>query len=147
MISVAQRATVICGTDQMAFFASYLRHLLMLLDVRAEVVASPSQEGLARLARIDEDTVLVGFSCGRPHALVLRAVKLARKRNAATVAIATRALGAHEAGRPPPLLLVEQPFVHALAHRAAVAHPGPGLRRLLGRRGGVRGPDQAFRLK
>ena len=28
---------LIAGTDQMAFFASYLRHLLMLLDVRAEI--------------------------------------------------------------------------------------------------------------
>src|SRR5580692_4788966 len=37
---------VIAGTDQMAFFASYLRHLLMLLDLRAELVASPSQEAL-----------------------------------------------------------------------------------------------------
>ena len=37
---------LIAGTDQMAFFASYLRHLLMLLDIRAEVVASPSQEAL-----------------------------------------------------------------------------------------------------
>ncbi|MBA2630729.1 MAG: MurR/RpiR family transcriptional regulator, partial [Thermoleophilaceae bacterium] len=53
---------VLCGTDQMAFFASYLRHLLMLLDLRAEVVASPSQENLAKLGRIDEQTVLVGFS-------------------------------------------------------------------------------------
>ncbi len=53
---------VLCGTDQMAFFASYLRHLLMLLDLRAEVVACPSQEGLAKLGRIDEQTVLVGFS-------------------------------------------------------------------------------------
>ena len=38
----------------MAFFASYLRHLLMLLDLRAETVASPSQEALGRLSRIDE---------------------------------------------------------------------------------------------
>src|SRR4051812_21336981 len=30
---------LLCGTDQMAFFASYLRHLLMLLDFRCEVVA------------------------------------------------------------------------------------------------------------
>ena len=34
---------MLCGTDQMAFFASYLRHLLMLLDLRCEVVASPSR--------------------------------------------------------------------------------------------------------
>jgi DNA-binding MurR/RpiR family transcriptional regulator len=75
------------GVDQMAFFASYLRHLLALLEVRGEVVASASQEALARLARIDEGALVIGFSCGRPHALVLRAVKLARKRDCATVAI------------------------------------------------------------
>ena len=45
---------LIAGTDQMAFFASYLRHLLMLLDLRADVVASPSQEALSRLGRIDD---------------------------------------------------------------------------------------------
>ena len=36
---------LIAGTDQMAFFASYLRHLLMLLDLRAETVASPVAGG------------------------------------------------------------------------------------------------------
>ena len=86
LISRADRI-VLCGTDQMAFFASYLRHLLMLLDLRAEVVASPSQEGLAKLGRIHEQTVLVGFSAGRPHPLVVRAMKLARNRRAATIAI------------------------------------------------------------
>ena len=91
LISRAERI-VLCGTDQMAFFASYLRHLLMLLDLRAEVVASPSQEGLARLGRIDENTVLVGFSAGRPHPLVVRAVKLARNRRAATIAVADATL-------------------------------------------------------
>src|SRR5881275_2957465 len=44
----AERLLVI-GTDQMAFFASYLRHLLMLLDLRAETVAGPSQESLTKL--------------------------------------------------------------------------------------------------
>src|SRR5947209_7380775 len=38
---------LVAGTDQMAFFASYLRHLLMLLDLRVDVVASPSQEALS----------------------------------------------------------------------------------------------------
>ena len=85
-ISRAERI-LLCGTDQMAFFASYLRHLLMLLDLRCEVVASPSQEGLARLGRIDENTLLIGFSAGRPHPLVVRAMKLARHRSAATIAI------------------------------------------------------------
>ena len=41
----------------MAFFASYLRHLLMLLDLRVEIVASPSQEALGRLSRIDDQTL------------------------------------------------------------------------------------------
>ena len=45
---------LVAGTDQMAFFASYLRHLLMLLDLRVDVVASPSQEALSRLGRIDD---------------------------------------------------------------------------------------------
>jgi DNA-binding MurR/RpiR family transcriptional regulator len=78
---------LIAGTDQMAFFASYLRHLLMLLDLRAELVASPSQEALGRLARIDPRTLVVGLSAGRPHPLVVRAIKLARHRKARTVAI------------------------------------------------------------
>jgi DNA-binding MurR/RpiR family transcriptional regulator len=47
----AARRVLIAGTDQMAFFASYLRHLLMLLDLQADIVASPSQEALSRLAR------------------------------------------------------------------------------------------------
>ncbi len=91
LISRAERI-VLCGTDQMAFFASYLRHLLMLLDLRCEVVASPSQEGLAKLGRIDEHTVLVGFSAGRPHPLVVRAMKLARNRRAATISVADATL-------------------------------------------------------
>ncbi len=78
---------LIAGTDQMAFFGSYLRHLLMLLDLRAETVASPSQETLSRLGRVDENTLVIGLSAGRPHPLVVRAMKLARHRKAKTVAI------------------------------------------------------------
>jgi DNA-binding MurR/RpiR family transcriptional regulator len=78
---------LIVGTDQMAFFASYLRHLLALLDLRAEIVASPSQEALGRLGRIDADTCVIGLSAGRPHPLVARAMKLARHRKARTIAI------------------------------------------------------------
>ena len=48
----AAEKILIAGTDQMAFFASYLRHLLMLLDVRAEIAASPSPGG-AQPARPD----------------------------------------------------------------------------------------------
>jgi DNA-binding MurR/RpiR family transcriptional regulator len=86
LVARAERVVMV-GVDQMAFFASYLRHLLALLDLRAEVVASASQEALARLARIDEETLVMTFCSGRPHALVLRAAKLARKRDCATVAI------------------------------------------------------------
>jgi DNA-binding MurR/RpiR family transcriptional regulator len=78
---------LVAGTDQMAFFASYLRHLLMLLDLRAEIVASPSQEALGRLSRIDDQTLVIGLSAGRPHPLVVRAMKLARHRKARTIAV------------------------------------------------------------
>jgi DNA-binding MurR/RpiR family transcriptional regulator len=91
LIGHAERI-VLVGVDQMAFFASYLRHLLALLDLRAEVVASASQEALARLARIHGETLLIGLSNGRPHALVLRALKLAQKRDCGTVAITDASL-------------------------------------------------------
>jgi DNA-binding MurR/RpiR family transcriptional regulator len=84
---VAADKLLVAGTDQMAFFASYLRHLLMLLDLRVDVVASPSQEALSRLGRIDESTLVIGLSAGRPHPLVVRAMKLARHRQASTAAI------------------------------------------------------------
>ncbi|HLI58497.1 MAG TPA: MurR/RpiR family transcriptional regulator [Solirubrobacteraceae bacterium] len=84
---VTAERVLIAGTDQMAFFASYLRHLLMLLDLRAEVVASPSQEALGRLSRIDADTLVIGLSAGRPHPLITRTMKLARHRKATTLAI------------------------------------------------------------
>ncbi len=84
---VSAEKVLIGGTDQMAFFASYLRHLLMLLDLRAEIVASPSQEALGRLSRIDEHTLVIGLSAGRPHPLITRTMKLARHRKAPTLAI------------------------------------------------------------
>jgi DNA-binding MurR/RpiR family transcriptional regulator len=84
---VTAEKVLIAGTDQMAFFASYLRHLLMLLDLRAEIVASPSQEALGRLSRIDAETLVIGLSAGRPHPLITRTMKLARHRKATTLAI------------------------------------------------------------
>jgi DNA-binding MurR/RpiR family transcriptional regulator len=84
---VSAEKVLVAGTDQMAFFASYLRHLLMLLDLRVDVVASPSQEALSRLGRIDQNTLVIGLSAGRPHPLVVRAMKLARHRKARTAAI------------------------------------------------------------
>src|SRR5690242_1038577 len=84
---VSAEKVLVAGTDQMAFFASYLRHLLMLLDLRVDVVASPSQEALSRLGRIEDSTLVIGLSAGRPHPLVVRAMKLARHRKAKTAAI------------------------------------------------------------
>jgi DNA-binding MurR/RpiR family transcriptional regulator len=84
---VAADKVLVAGTDQMAFFASYLRHLLMLLDLRVDVVASPSQEALSRLGRIDQGALVIGLSAGRPHPLVVRAMKLARHRKARTAAV------------------------------------------------------------
>jgi DNA-binding MurR/RpiR family transcriptional regulator len=81
------RRVLIAGTDQMAFFASYLCHLLRLRDLQADIVSSPSQESLSRLGRIDDKTLVIGLSAGRPHPLVVRAMKLARHRKARTVAL------------------------------------------------------------
>ncbi len=78
---------VIVGVDQMAFFASYLRHTLSLLDIRAEIVASTGGESLQRLGRIDEETLVIVLSSGRAHPLLLRAMKLALHRGARTLAI------------------------------------------------------------
>jgi DNA-binding MurR/RpiR family transcriptional regulator len=85
-LATAQRI-VIVGVDQMAFFASYLRHTLSLLDIRAEIVASTGGESLQRLGRIDENTLVITLSAGRAHPLLLRAMKLALHRGARTLAI------------------------------------------------------------
>jgi DNA-binding MurR/RpiR family transcriptional regulator len=85
-LATAQRI-VIVGVDQMAFFASYLRHTLSLLDIRAEIVASTGGESLQRLGRIDEETLVITLSVGRAHPLLLRAMKLALHRGARTLAI------------------------------------------------------------
>ncbi len=83
---------IIVGTDQMAFFASYMRHTLSLLDIRAEIVTSTAGPSLQRLGRIDEQTVLVTLSSGRSHALLARAMKLANHRGARSLAIADATL-------------------------------------------------------
>src|SRR3712207_8299574 len=62
-------------------FRSYFRHLLMLLDLQADIVASPSQEALGRLSRVDDRSLVVGLSAGRPHPLVTRALKLADRKS------------------------------------------------------------------
>ena len=85
-LATAQRI-VIVGVDQMAFFASYLRHTLSLLDIRSEIVASTGGESLQRLGRIDDQTLVITLSAGRAHPLLLRAMKLALHRGARTLAI------------------------------------------------------------
>ncbi|HEY7152097.1 MAG TPA: MurR/RpiR family transcriptional regulator [Solirubrobacterales bacterium] len=90
-LASAQRVMII-GVDQMAFFASYLRHLLALLDIRAEVVSSPRQDSITRLSRVDDDTLVIAFSAGRAHPLVVRAMKLARHRRAHTLSISDATL-------------------------------------------------------
>jgi DNA-binding MurR/RpiR family transcriptional regulator len=89
---VTSQRVVIVGVDQMAFFASYLRHMLSLLDVRAEIVASTGGESLQRLGRIDEDTLVIALSAGRAHPLLMRAMKLAVHRRAHTLAISDATL-------------------------------------------------------
>jgi DNA-binding MurR/RpiR family transcriptional regulator len=90
-LATAQRV-VIVGVDQMAFFASYLRHTLSLLDIRAEIVTSTAGESLQRLGRIDEETLVIVLSCGRAHPLLLRAMKLALHRRASTLAVSDASL-------------------------------------------------------
>ena len=90
-LASAQRVMLV-GVDQMAFFASYLRHLLALLDIRAEVIASTRQDSITRLSRVDEETLVIAFSAGRAHPLVLRAMKLARHRRARTLSISDATL-------------------------------------------------------
>jgi DNA-binding MurR/RpiR family transcriptional regulator len=90
-LATAQRV-VIVGVDQMAFFASYLRHMLSLLDIRCEIVASTGGESLQRLGRIDENTLVIALSAGRAHPLLQRAMKLALHRRARTLAISDATL-------------------------------------------------------
>jgi DNA-binding MurR/RpiR family transcriptional regulator len=83
---------VVVGVEQMAFFASYMRHLLSLLDIRADIVSSASREGLNRLGRVEEGWLVIMISAGRAHPLIMRALKLARHRNAGTLTISDATL-------------------------------------------------------
>ena len=144
--SPARERVLIAGTDQMAFFASYLRHLLMLLDLQADIVASPSQEALSRLGRIDDATLVIGLSAGRPHPLVVRAMKLARHRKARD-ASRSPTRRCREVAKLAQIRLYyssNSPGLRALAHRAAVDDPGAGIRCVQPRRRAVRRSDQSF---
>ena len=142
---VSAEKVLIAGTDQMAFFASYLRHLLMLLDLRAEIVASPSQEALGRLSRIDDGTLVVGLSAGRPHPLITRTMKLARHRKARTLAITDATLS--EVARLARIRLYYSSNTPAFvrSHTALLSiDPGARLRGLLARRPAVRRAHQSL---
>ena len=83
---------IVISLDQMAFFGGYLRYLLGLLDIQADVVSSPSQDAFTRLSRIDARTLVIGFVAGRPDPLLVRALKLARHRKGVSVAVADASL-------------------------------------------------------
>lgn len=85
-VANAQRIMIV-GVEQMAFFASYMRHLLALLDIRSEVVSSPRQDAITKISRVDEESLVIAFSAGRTHPIVVRGMKLASGRGAMTVAI------------------------------------------------------------
>ncbi len=86
------RRVVLVGMDQMAFFASYMRHLLALLDIRAEVIATPRRESIAKIGYVEEEDLVIGFSAGRAHPFLVRAMKLARHRGARIIAISDSTL-------------------------------------------------------
>ena len=104
---------MIVGMDQLAFFASYLRHLLALLDIRAEVVASPRQDSITRLSPRrrghPRDRLL-----GRPRASDRRPRDEARQapRRHDDRDHRRDPLRRRRALRPDALLLVELPLVH-----------------------------------
>ena len=139
-LAEAQRI-VIVGVDQMAFFASYLRHTLSLLDIRSEIVASTGGESLQRLGRIDDETLVIVLSSGRAHPLLLRAMKLALHRSANTPGDLRRLdVRGRRARRTDPLLLLQQPLLRPLQHGADGAGPGARLRALRPRRSGPQRP-------
>jgi DNA-binding MurR/RpiR family transcriptional regulator len=51
------------------------------------VISSPRQDSITRLSRVDEDCLVIAFSAGRAHPIVVRAMKLAKHRRASTLAI------------------------------------------------------------
>ncbi len=132
-LATAQRI-VIVGVDQMAFFASYLRHTLSLLDIRAEIVASTGGESLQRLGRIGEDTLVITLSAGR-----------ARRSHAGD--LRRDHVGGRRARRADPLLLLQQPLVRAVEHGADGAGPGSGPRSLRKRRSGSQRPHSRLQTQ
>ena len=142
------KRVVIVGVDQMAFFASYLRHLLALLDLRAEVVATPRQESINRLARVDEDTLVVAFSAGRAHPLIIRALKLAQHRRSPTLAISDATLS--EIGEHADYQLYFSSNGPSYTRSNTALHvggPGARLWRLLARQGLLQGQDPGLQAE
>lgn len=78
---------IVCGADQLAFFASYFRHLLALLGLRSEIIAGTSPDAATRLSRLGGKSLVIGFAAGSTNPLISRGMRIARHRGAATVAI------------------------------------------------------------
>ena len=126
----AQRI-VIVGVDQMAFFASYLRHTLSLLDIRAEIVASTGGES-PPAARPDRRGHAGHHPFGGSGAPAAAAGDEARAapRARAPWRYPTHHVGGRRARRADALLLLEQPFLRTVKHGADGARAGAGARSL-----------------
>ena len=91
---------------------------------------------------------MIGLSAGRPHPLVVRAMKIARHRKAATLAIVDATLSdVSKLAERTLYYSLQLAGLRALAHRAAVDPAGAGLRRLRARHRQYDDRIRAFRLK
>ena len=88
---------------------------------------------------------MIGFSAGRPHPLVVRAMKLARNRHAATIAIADATLSEVAKLADHRLYYSSNSPAFVRSHSALLGpDPGARLRRLRARRAGLRGSHQGL---
>ena len=134
-LAEAQRI-VIVGVDQMAFFASYLRHTLSLLDIRAEIVASTGGESLAA-ARPDRrrNPRHHPLLRSRPPAPAAGDEARPAPRRAHPGDLRRDSMSeVGEHAEHDPLLLLQQPLLRPLEHGADGAGPGARLRPVRARR-------------
>ncbi len=107
---------------------------------RREPVAGGAQPSRAASTR---RRVVIGLSAGRPHPLVVRAMKIARHRKARAIAVTDATLSdVAKLSQHPALLLLQLPRLRPVAHRTAQRHPGTRVRRVQPRPRQVRRPDQ-----
>ncbi len=89
---------------------------------------------------------MIGFSAGRPHPLVVRAIKLARHRRAPTVAIADATLSEVAKLADHRLYYSSNSPTFVRSHSALLSLVQALAYAVYARRVGVRRPDQGFRL-